>query len=764
MRAATFALRHPRRTLLAVSTVSLLLAAGLPNLHSEYGYRVLLGDDHPSVLSLDSIITTFGGGLPLKIVWECGPGRPCASLTDDDSLRMAQALTRGLEASPHVLRVQGLANAPILVPADGGFEVRRLVERGEPASDARTLAALAARDPLWSGELISSDGRVGAIIVQPLDTRSETDAGVVGDIFAELEPFRAAGHRFHLVGDAVATVVSGRDLARSTARLVPFTVVVIALIVWLFTRSWQATLLTLATMGLALVWTFGLLGWLGWPRDGILEVLAPLVLVIGVCDAIHLLGTYASHLPGKPRWRAMEAAIGEVAAPCLLTTLTTAAAFLSFLTSDLDSFVRFGSVTAFGVISCLVLTFTVIPTLGLHLAPDRTPAAASAAAWDAGLRGALRVTRRRTVPVLCTTLLVLVFFVVGWSRLEVDTDWYESWGQRSDVVQWLNFVETRLGPSETLEIEIGLPPTANVADPRVLKTITALARFSEARAGLGGARSVLDPLERLNRLLHDDDPRYERIGDEFGQNAELLELLELEGADLLSPWMTLDRRQLRVSVGAAEQSYREREKTLSAVKRYVASSVPAEWQVSITGEAAMGFEWIRDVQATQLRSFPTALALALMLVAWFLRSVRLALVALFPTLLPIAVTLGSMGWLGMSLDVGRAMLAAVLLGIAIDDAIHVLHRYHHERAEGLAPDAAIEAAILAVGPAVVTTSIALSLGFLTFMASAWQTISSFGFFMSLALVGALASTLFVLPAALFALHERRAAGRWAVRA
>jgi predicted RND superfamily exporter protein len=130
----------------------------------------------------------------------------------------------------------------------------------------------------------------------------------------------------------------------------------------------------------------------------------------------------------------------------------------------------------------------------------------------------------------------------------------------------------------------------------------------------------------------------------------------------------------------------------------------------------------------------------------FLRSARLAVIAMVPTLLPVIVIMGAMGWVGMSLDVGRAMIAAVIIGIAVDDSIHLLSHYKKCRDEGDTARHAIERAVLHTGRAVVTTSVALSLGFLTLLASAWQTISSFGFFVSLAIMGALIATLFVLPA------------------
>ena len=163
----------------------------------------------------------------------------------------------------------------------------------------------------------------------------------------------------------------------------------------------------------------------------------------------------------------------------------------------------------------------------------------------------------------------------------------------------------------------------------------------------------------------------------------------------------------------------------------------------------MSNQWARDVQATQLRSFPIAFGIVFILVSVFLRSWKLGLAAMVPTLLPVVVVLGAMGWIGMSLDVARAMLAAVVIGIGVDDAIHLLAHYKVRREEGDDPHAAISAALQHTGRAIVTTSVALALGFLTLMMSAWQTVASFGFFVAIAIIGALVATLFVLPALIF---------------
>jgi predicted RND superfamily exporter protein len=164
---------------------------------------------------------------------------------------------------------------------------------------------------------------------------------------------------------------------------------------------------------------------------------------------------------------------------------------------------------------------------------------------------------------------------------------------------------------------------------------------------------------------------------------------------------------------------------------------------------------VDEIQRTQVSSFATAGLVVLGLVAIFLGSLRYAALALVPTLLPVVIALGAMGLAGASLDVGSAMVAAVVIGIAVDDAIHLLVQYRRHRAAGAGARLAIRAAVLHVGRAVVSTSMALALGFFSLGFSSWKTISHFGALSGLAILAALLSVLVVLPALMVVATDRR---------
>ena len=235
----------------------------------------------------------------------------------------------------------------------------------------------------------------------------------------------------------------------------------IGILLYVMTRSWQQTLVTLATMGVGFVWTLGVLGWLGWSQDGMLEVLPVLVVIVGVCDAVHLLSRHAAERTTNPtlplRETILAAARGSGPA-CAITTITTAAAFASFTASDIDAFVRFGVIFPIGVIACLLLSFSLLPILIERLPTETTQPVNVSAVWEAVMKAIVITSSQRIGPLLVSSSLVLAFFGFGWAAyLHADNNWMESFGESSDIARAVTFVERSLGGSQTLEIDIRLP-------------------------------------------------------------------------------------------------------------------------------------------------------------------------------------------------------------------------------------------------------------------------------------------------------------------
>ena len=742
----------PRATLAGITLITALLGFGVTKLTTETGYRSFLGADHPAVVAFDKFIDAYGGGLPLAAVWSCAETPLCESVFDVSALEMAKVVSRVLEATPGVRRVESPATSSLLVPSSDGFDIRRFSDVDGSSTEHDLLVGRARIDPLWEGTLIALDATVGAIVIELASSGSDVNFEVVGALREALTPFEEAGFRFHLVGDPVEYVVAGGELDADTGRLVPVMVVLIGLTIFVLFRSFFSVVVVLATVGIAVLWTMGLMGWIGWPQTNVTQPLAPLILVIGVCNGIHVLSQCAASSrrarvgETSDRTEDLVHAARHIGGPCTIAALTTAAGFLSFTTSGLESFARFGVIAAVGIMSSLLLSFSLLPVL-LRWAPRRSFSLARVSGgWDTVLTLIVRGASRRYVVILLASGVVLVVSGFGIANLRIDADIYALYGEQSQVVKWARFVENHLRKPDTLEIDLVLPDDLTLEDPRALAQVAEVAAFASSVKGLGRARSIVDLVTWVHRIDHDDDPEFQRIGESAEANAELLFLLSLEGAETLDPWMTLSKQRTRISVEANKEPQTRRTQIIEEVEAGLAEMLDPGWSAKLTGPLVVAHDLVEEVQKTQLRSLSAAIIVVLLLVFAFLRNFGWAALAMIPTTLPVLLTLGAMGLWGITLDVGTAMVSAIVIGIAVDDTVHLLYQYRRHREEGAEATEAIERSIIDVGQAVVTTSVALTIGLFALTLSPWQSVASFGFLSGLAIMGALIADLSVLPA------------------
>jgi predicted RND superfamily exporter protein len=750
-------MRRPVLTFVAGLLVTLALGAGALRVSTDTGYGALLGARHPAIRELESVTTRFGGGVPFAIVYRCGPPAPCASVFDAGALAMAHALAREIGGIPGVARTESVATTPLLAPELFDLpRARQLAPRGEPTPDLEELIPRALGDPMWVGQIVSPDGRVGAVLVQLASASGATAERVVDGARAALVPWEARGFRFALAGGPVEFVVAGRELDQQVQRLVPAIVVLVALILLLAFRAIPPVVFALATAGAALVWAIGLQGWLGWPRTSFFQVLPPLMLTIGVCYGIHLVASFAERLSEDAdaeanRAARLRGAIADIARPALFTALTTAAGFVSFYTSGLESLVRFGAIAAFGVMAAFATSFGLLP-IALARMPVRWIAVPrSHATWSRFVRRIADAVGQRRASIIAAALGLCVLGLFGAAQLSIDASFEQVYGAQSQVVRWAREAEALRG-ADSLEVAIFLPRGMQVTDLAALRAVERVERLA-ALDGIGRPLSILAPMRELNALVHGGE-RLALSGQHARPErpAQLYRLMRGEQAELVALFAAPESEDapaaLLVSFQGEKLPQDELRALVERVRAEANAALPPGATAAVTGPLAVVSGMIDEIRDTQIGSFGSALALVAVLSALALRSIPLALLALIPTTLPALLTLGAMGFLGIPLDMGTAMVASVLLGLGVDEALHLLSGYQRKRAEGLAREEAMHAALCGVGRALFTTAGALAAGFLVLFFVPWQSLSSFGLVTGVAIGGSLLADLLLLPALL----------------
>ncbi|MBK7948200.1 MAG: MMPL family transporter [Deltaproteobacteria bacterium] len=789
-RFASLGLRRPALALVIAGCVALVLGLGALRVGTDTGYRAFLGAEHPAVEELERAVGRFGGGVPFAIVYRCAGEAPCGSVFDANALAMAHALATRLAALPGVARVESPATSALLVPEWLELpRARRIAPEGVPAADVAELARRAQQDPVWSGQIVSADGKMGAILIQLADSAGTTAETVVDAARVALREWEARGYRFALVGGPVEFVVAGRDLDRQVQRLVPVIVAFVGGVLLLSFRRIAPSIVVLLTAGLALVCTIGLQGWLGWPRTSFFQVLPPLMLTVGVCYGIHVVSTYAEALSVRARdgsalsfgerEQLVATTLEQVARPAFYTALTTAAGFASFYGSGLESLVRFGAIAAFGVMAAFAATFLLLPIALVRMPTRWIAQSASHGAWVRLVGRVADLVARRRVAILVGTVAVTAFGLFGITRLSIDARFEEVYGEQSEVVRWSRAAAGLRG-GDTLEVVLELPPGLAPTSIEALRAVEGIERL-ESLEGIARPLSILTPLRALNALVHtrpldfsgpDVDGDADTVaGDETiasrsaTRASQLLRLIHAEDPAAAEPFVALASRSaaerdansepgadardgaaLRISFQGEKLPQDALRALVGQVEREARALAPPGARVVVTGPLAIVSRMIDEIRDTQIGSFGSALAMVAVLSALCLRSIPLAFVALIPTTIPVAITLGAMGFLGIPLDMGTTMVASVLLGLGVDEALHLLSGYRRGRAEGLSRERAMDAALREVGRALFTTAGALAAGFLVLFFVPWKSLSSFGLVTGVAIGASLAADLLILPA------------------
>jgi predicted RND superfamily exporter protein/signal transduction histidine kinase len=672
-----------------------------------------------------------------------------------------------LESHPLVTKIESPATSPIIVTAGNDIEVRQLVEGGIVVEDRDKLAQLAMNDPLWQGTLVSPDGKVGAIVVQLSSTESRVTAEIVPAIREALEPHEAEGFVFYLVGDPIDFVVSGGQLQADTPLIVGVMLIFLIVAAWFLLRSLLAILLALGSSGLAVGWAMGAMSWLDWPEMELTQALRPGILVITLCTAIHVVTRYSeravSGTESTPEQRKgwIDDVTRDVGPACLLTALTTAAGFLSFISSGMSSFSQFGITAAIGVAAGLLLSFTALPIMLIRFDPRRLRSDGVQRTWAAVLQQIGVVAEQRPRAVLITSSLLMIVSIYGWTQLRVDVNERELLGENAKVVRWARFFEENLRKADSLEIHLIAPADRSFLEPEGIEILRDVSVHLSSLKGLGQTRSVLDLLRAANQAAHDDDGAYFHAADTHAENAQLAFILEMAPGTPLSSWISFDRHA-RISVEADPTSAKQRTVTLEKVEAYLGGRLPDGWSYSLSGPLAVYLAFTDILQKTQLWSFAfAAICVSALLWIYFrssgltnLSALKWTVVGMFPTALPVVVTLGAMGLLDVPLDVGTAMVGAIILGIAVDDSIHLITAFRTNRRNGLRTREAMLSAMMQTGQALVTSSVAISIGLFALMTSSWQSIASFGLLSGIAIWGALIADLVVLPAIILFFYGR----------
>jgi predicted RND superfamily exporter protein len=667
------------------------------------------------------------------------------ALFTPEGLATVERTTRAIARVDGVRQVEGLATAVRFraVAEDveiSGFFDEPLDSRAEAEALRKELLA----DPLRAGSLVSEAGEATAILVT-FERMPEDEFLVRGLDRVVLEVARRAAPEMRVVlaGTPHVKAEVGRLLTRELTLMVPIVFVLMSGLSCAFFRSARLGMVPMAALALGLLWTVGVMGWVGHDLNIVTTLIPPLVLALGFAYATHVVARFASDEgPGDGRERARRA-LAHVAFPITFTALTTAAGFLSLTSNGLSVIQGFGVFAAVSTAATLLASLTLVPLLLAAGGGDATQGGARGRAWlDACFEALAGFAARRTHAILVAAGVLCLLAAAAATRIEVNLPVIENFGREAPIRLAYEEVDRLFGGANQFYVMLRGEAPGAFERPEWLREVVALQEWLEQQPEIGGSTSVAQYIEVLNEGLGVDPEPTRRIPD----NEELVAQLLLFGAnEELDVLLDRAHQVITILVRSTATETHEFDRLARRIDDRLAL-LPEGIEGHTTGNAILLARSADRIARGQALSLGLAGVMIGVLLVGYFRSLRLGLYALVPNLLPVLLYFGLLGATGVTLNNSTALMGSIVLGIAVDDTLHLLVEYRRARRACGDAEQALRIALKRVGQAITCTTLAVCAGLLVVGASGLQNQAEFGLLGALTLALAWLVDVTVTPA------------------
>lgn len=656
-------------------------------------------------------------------------------------------LTAKLEEIQGVRRVDSLSTVPVTrMGEQGGLVLSAPLADSIPNDEdaLREFRRLVLGDRIAAGALLSDDGRVFSINVHV-----EGGEGQDFDRIVTLVREAASGHNAWISGVPVFRAEINRRAGAEIAAFVVMTVAIVGVVVFLVIRSLPAVFLLLGTGAIGTWVTLAGLGASGTALTLITVILPSLMLAFGCAYSIHLLVAAR----GAATLGEIESALLPVLRPTLLSGLTTAIGFLAVSTVRIDAVSQVGTYGALGSLATVCAAISVVPA-ALALYPLLTPPTRGERWLRSRLPEAIYSMSTRH-----GSRLVFVWFAIslavgsGIGFLRVETDaarWFET---GSEVRDSYEAIRSRLAGISPMNVVVEGVDGFALDTPGVLRSLAQFTDFANDLPGMGKAISIADPVIEIHREF----ARPSEGTLPASREAVSQYLLLLESFDYVRDLLRADHLVANVPLRVDENGSERLLAIADELEGWWRDNGPPGTKARTTG---IMFEFARaedEIARGQVRGLAVAMAAIVVLLVAIYRDVRIGLIALVPNVLPLILMFGFLGWVGIPLDAGMVVSACLVLGIGVDDTIHLVSaREHWQHTGGRERGAALACALRQVVLPLVLTTAAIGLGFAVLASSSFAFVRNLG----LVVVGVMVVCLLADTALLPALLYRRSGSGW----
>ena len=592
---------------------------------------------------------------------------------------------------------------------------------------------------------------------------------IIKDLIPLIEHFEAeTGIKVHTSGMPYIRTLNSQNIIDEIGLFIGAALLITSFIFFFFFRSFRATFISMITVIVGVMWSFGVLGLLHYEITVLTALIPPLIIVIGIPNCIFLINKYQQEIQRHGNQaKSLQRVITKVGNATLMTNVTTASGFATFILTNSKLLKEFGIVASINILAIFLLSLFIIPIVYSYMAiPKYKHLKHLNKQWISGFVNWMeRMVREHRISIYVITIAMLCTSIIGIYNIKLSGSFIEDMPQEKPFTQDIKFFEKEYEGIMPMEILIDTKRKKGVMNLATLKRMEELQNFMNEIPELSKPLSVVSLVKYSKQAYYNDNPEYYQLPN--GQERTFILSYAKNSAkdtNLLSSYVDSTGQYARITTFIKDTQTERFDRIEEDLRNKASKIFPKDrYNFSITGKAYVFEKGTKYLVNNLMLSLSLAILLIALFMAWMFRSVKMILISLVPNLLPLLITAGLMGFTGIPIKPSTILVFSIAFGISVDDTIHFLAKYRQElMANDWKIKKSVYAALKETGVSMFYTSIVLFFGFSVFIISDFGGTKALGALVSTTLLFAMLANLLLLPSLLLSL-ERNIANKQTLR-
>jgi len=759
---ARIILRNRILLLVFVFISTLLLSNQWKNLKFSYSEANLMPKDHPFNLAYDNFVNVFGDEGNLLII-----AINDSSLFEKNNFNSWINLSRSFENKTEVNSVIHVGNIPVISKntINKQFIVDSIVNNSFKndfkVNEFKTT--LFTDFPFYENILFNKKSetiQTAIYLNKNVVNNVERIDFINKDFIPLIKEFeRVTNLNVRISGMPYIRTMNAQNIMDEIGKFVVIAIFVTIFIFFFFFRSYRATLITLLVVVTGVMWALGILGFLEFEITVLTALIPPLIIVIGVPNCIFLINKYQHEVKKHGNQaRSLQRVISKIGNATLMTNITTACGFATFILTDSQILKEFGTVASINIMVIFILSILLIPIIYSYLPlPKKKHLNHLNNDWLNTFVGFLSNTvRKKRIPVFIISIICLCISIIGINKIEISGNLIEDMPKKSDFVNDIKFFEKEFKGVLPLEIMIDSRRKNGMMRLGNLKRMNDFHEHILRIPELSSPISIVNLSKFIKQSFYNANPKYFQLPS--SQENSFISAY-VKNSDIKigenNSYINENGQIARITTMIGEIDTERMEGIEASLLKGIELYFPSErFDVTLTGKTLGYLKGTKFLIKNLLISLFLAILLISLMITYLFRSYKMVIISLVPNILPLLFTAGVMGFFNIPIKPSTILVFSIAFGISVDDTIHFLVKYRQElMANNWKIRKSIFASLRETGISMFYTSIVLFFGFSVFMTSSYGGTIALGGLVSTTLLFAMLANLVLLPSLLISLEK-----------